>query len=180
MNAVHRTWKMWILRGIASLLFGVLTIARPGASVAALVLVYGVYALAEATVLLGLGLRYRGMRGPFLVRGVISGAAGVVALLYPGPTALALYILVGVWALMAGASELAIAVALKRQGARVGALVGAGVLSLACGVGLLTLPAAGMVALVGFIAAYAIFHGIALVAMGIGAHHIAREVGHAV
>lgn len=45
MDGLARAWTLWIVRGIASVIFGVLTILRPGASIAALVLVFGVYSL---------------------------------------------------------------------------------------------------------------------------------------
>ncbi|MBV9950243.1 MAG: DUF308 domain-containing protein, partial [Myxococcales bacterium] len=67
---------MWIIRGIASVLFGVLTLVRPGASVAALVLLFGVYALCDGALLVGFGLRYAGRKAPYLVRGLVSVAVG--------------------------------------------------------------------------------------------------------
>ena len=167
---------MWIVRGIASVLFGVLTIFHPGASVAAIVLVYGVYALSDGALLLGFAFRYEGRKTPFIVRGLISIAAGIVALLFPGATALALYVLVGAWALTGGAAELGIAIAARREGAMVGGLFAAGILSLACGVALLALPAAGMVALLGLIAAYAIANGAFFVAVGIHIHGLTRTL----
>jgi uncharacterized membrane protein HdeD (DUF308 family) len=176
MNGLGRTWGMWIVRGIASVLFGVLTIFHPGASVAAIVLIYGVYALADGALLLGFGFRQEGRKAPFVVRGLISIAAGVVALLFPGPTALALYVLVGAWALTGGAAELGIAIAARREGASVGGLFAAGFLSLACGVALLTLPAAGMLALLGLIAAYTIANGVFLVFVGVRIHGSTRAL----
>ena len=180
MNALSRTWGMWIVRGLASVLFGVLTLVRPGASIAAIVFVYGVFALAEGALLVGFGARNRGSKAPFIVRGLVSATAGVVALLYPGPTALALYMLIGAWAFVSGAVEIGIAIAAKKEGAHVGSLVAGGVLSLVTGVALLALPAIGVVALVGLIAAYAIFNGVISIFIGVGVHQLARDVQHAV
>jgi uncharacterized membrane protein HdeD (DUF308 family) len=174
MNALGRTWGMWIVRGIASLLFGAALILRPGASILAMVLVYSAFALADGALLLGFGARYEGKKAPFIVRGLISVAAGIVALVYPGPTALALYVLIGAWALVAGAAELGIAFAARREGLQVGTLVAAGLLSMAWGVALLALPAAGIVALIGLIAAFAMFNGIVLIAVGVGIHSLTR------
>jgi uncharacterized membrane protein HdeD (DUF308 family) len=176
MNALARTWTMWIVRGIASAIFGVLTILQPGASIAVIVFVYGFYALADGALLLGFAFRHEGRKAPYVVRGLISIAAGLVAFLLPGPTALALYVLVGAWALAAGVAELALAVTFRKDGFRVSGLVMAGLLSVACGVALLALPLAGVLALIGVIAAYAIINGVALVVAGIRIHGLTRPV----
>jgi uncharacterized membrane protein HdeD (DUF308 family) len=165
---------MWIGRGIASVIFGVLTIMQPGASIGALVFIYGVYALVDGALLLGFAFRHQGRKGPYIGRGLLSIAAGLAALLLPGPTALAFYLLIGAWAVIAGVAELAIAVALRKDGFRVVEIAVAGVLSLLCGVALLALPAAGVVALVSLIAAYAVINGAALIAGGIRIRGLAR------
>lgn len=175
MNALARTWGMWIVRGIASLLFGVLTIARPGASIAAIVFVYGVYALADGALLLGFGVRQEGRKTPYVVRGLLSLAAGLVAFLFPGLTALSFYVLIGAWAITAGIAELTIATIIRRDfGVSSGALLLAGALSLACGVALFALPMAGVVALVGLIATYAMINGAVLIAVGVRIHGFTR------
>lgn len=171
-----KTWGMWIVRGIASVLFGVLTLLRPGASIGALVFLYGFYALSDGALLLGFAFRQEGRRALYVIRGLFSVGAGVIAFLFPGLSAIALYILIGAWAVTSGLAEIAIAIAIRKDATGVGGLVVAGVLSLLCGVALLALPLAGVVALVGLIAAYAIFNGMALIAAGIRIHGVARSL----
>jgi uncharacterized membrane protein HdeD (DUF308 family) len=166
---------MWIVRGIASLLFGVLTIARPGASIAAIVFVYGVYALADGALILGFAFRHEGRKTPYIVRGLLSIAAGLVAFVFPGLTAVSFYVLIGAWAITVGAAELTIATAIRKDfGASLGGLFLAGALSLACGVALLALPMAGVIALVGLIATYAMINGVALIGVGVRIHGFTR------
>lgn len=172
MNALSRTWSMWLVRGIASVLFGVLTIMRPGASIAAIVFIYGFYAVTDGALLLGFAFRHEGQRALYVVRGLLSVAAGLVAFVFPALTALSLYILIGAWALTAGAAELGIAIAARKQGASVGGLVTAGILSIACGVALLALPLAGALALVGLIATYAIINGVVLIVASVRIHQL--------
>src|SRR5579872_5737188 len=136
MDALARVWTMWIVRGIASIIFGVLTVMRPGASIAALVLLFGIYSLADGALLLGFAVRYIGAKTPYVVRGLLSIAAGVLTFVYPGLTALSLYILIGAWAVTAGAAELAIAFAIRKEASSVSGLVVAGLLSITCGVAL--------------------------------------------
>lgn len=175
MNFLAKTGTIWAVRGIASVIFGVLTLLRPGASIAALVLLYGAYAFVEGAFLLGYAFRQAGPKAHYVASGLLSVAAGAITFFFPGLTAVSLYILIGAWAMATGVIELAIAVAL-RGAFRVGGIVLAGLLSIACGVALLALPLAGVVALVGLIAAYATANGIFLIGTGIWLHNLADEV----
>jgi len=172
MDLFARSWGIWVVRGIASILFGALTVVWPGVSLAAIVIMFGVYALADGALLMSFGLRIEQGKAPYVVRGLLSIAAGVLTFIYPGLTALSLYILVGAWALTAGAAELAIAFAIRKEATGVGGLVLAGALSIACGIALLALPLAGVIALIGLIAAYAIVNGIVLVTAGVRIHNL--------
>ena len=176
MSVRTRTWTIWIVRGIASILFGVLTVLWPGSSLAALILVYGAYALADGALMLGYGLRAEGQKAPYIWRGIVSVAAGVVAFAYPGVTAVSLYVLIGAWALTAGATEIALAVALGKEGFNVRSLVAAGILSILSGIALVALPMAGVVALLGLIAGYAVVNGIVLIAAGIQLHQVTQSL----
>jgi uncharacterized membrane protein HdeD (DUF308 family) len=179
MNALARTWSMWVVRGIASVLFGVITLVKPGASIAAIVFLFGIYALADGALLVGFGSRYEGPKGPYIVRGLLSLAAGVLTFVYPGATAVSLYILIGLWAVAAGIAEIALAIAIRKEATNVAGLTVSGVLSLACGVALLALPMAGVVALLGVVAAFAIFNGVALIIAGFRVHSFFRALSAA-
>jgi uncharacterized membrane protein HdeD (DUF308 family) len=167
---------MWIVRGIASVVFGVLTLLRPGASIAALVLLYGAYALVDGALLLGFAVRYQGARAHYIFSALLSIAAGALTFMYPGLTAVSLYLLIGAWAITSGVAELALAVAMRHTEIRVGGLVFAGLLSIACGLALLALPVAGVVALLGLVTVYAIANGIFLVGAGVRMHHFVRAL----
>jgi len=176
MNGLSRTWTMWIIRGIASVIFGILTLFRPGASIAALVLVFGAYALCDGALLVGFGARYDGPKAPYIVRGLLSIAVGVLTFVFPAATAVTLYIWVGAWAIAAGIAEISIAFAIRKEMSDVGGLIFAGVVSIAAGVALLALPAAGVVALLGLIAAFALVNGTVLIVAGLRIHRFFREV----
>jgi uncharacterized membrane protein HdeD (DUF308 family) len=174
MRSLGRIGTILIIVGIASIAFGILTLIRPGTSIAAIVLLFGIYALADGAFLLSFGFRQQEDRAPYVIRGLISIAAGVITFAYPGMTALSLYVLVGAWAVAAGIAELAMAVSIRKTETHVSGLVIAGVLSLVCGVLLLTLPLAGLVALLGLVAAYAIVNGVALIGTGVRFHNLMR------
>jgi uncharacterized membrane protein HdeD (DUF308 family) len=176
MNFLAKTGTIWVVRGIASVIFGVLTLLRPGASIAALVFLYGAYAFVDGAFLLGYAFRREGPKAHYVISALLSIAAGAITFFFPGLTALSLYILIGAWAIATGVTELAIAAALRGTQLRVGGIVFAGLLSIACGIAFLALPLAGIVALVSLIAGYAIANGIFLIATGIWLHNFAREV----
>ena len=179
MTTLARAWSTWVVRGIVSILFGALTIIRPGASLALIVLLYGLFALFDGAVLLGFAFRTDGRKAPYVWRGLVSVAAGAIAIFYPGLTAMSLYILIGFWAIAAGITELVVASQVRREGLSVGSLVFAGLLAMACGVALLILPGAGMVAVLAVVAAFAIVNGVALITAGVRIHSLTHAlVGH--
>jgi uncharacterized membrane protein HdeD (DUF308 family) len=143
------------------------------------VLLFGVYALADGALLLGFVARYAGRKAPYVIRGLISVGAGVLTFVFPGLTAISLYVLVGAWALAAGVAELAIAISIRKEGISVSGLVLAGVLSLVLGADLLVLPIAGVIALLGLIAAYAMLNGVVLIVGGIRIHNLLRPLSAA-
>ena len=59
MDMLAKHWWMLVVRGVINVLFGILAIARPGATVAALVIVFGAYALADGMVSFGLAFAHR-------------------------------------------------------------------------------------------------------------------------
>ena len=93
-----------IVRGVLALIVGVIAIAWPNVTILALVILFAVYAFLDA------GLEFArafssGRAGPVighLLLGLLGLAAGVIALVWPSPTALVLTLVVGVWAVMGG------------------------------------------------------------------------------
>src|SRR5258708_16349639 len=93
-----------ILRGVLAVIVGIVAIAWPGVTILALVILFAIYAFMDA----GLeGARAFSSRraGPVfghLLLGLIDLAAGIVALVWPGPTALVLVVVVAAWAFVGG------------------------------------------------------------------------------
>ncbi len=162
-------WWLVVLRGVAGILFGILTFLMPRLSLIALVLLFGAYAFVDGILAIGSALRRReaGMQWwMMLLEGVAGVAAGVVTAIWPGITALALLYLIAIWALLTGVLELMAAVRLRRVISGEWLLVLSGIASLVLGVLLLLFPRAGALAVVLWIGAYALVFGILLVALG--------------
>ncbi len=96
-----------IARAILALAVGIVTLAWPSVTVLALVVVFAVYAFIAAGLQAARAFSSRDA-GPVighLLLGLADLAAGVIALAWPGPTALVLVLIVGVWAIIAGLAE---------------------------------------------------------------------------
>jgi uncharacterized membrane protein HdeD (DUF308 family) len=173
LDTVGRNWWLLVLRGIASILFGLAVIVRPEASMVALLFIFGIYAIVDG--LLSILLAFRGESVAWsIIRGIISITAGVLAFRYPGITLALVYTLIGIWAISIGIAEI-ITAAGWRGGRAAGIGILTGLVSIAIGVLLFVHPPIGLALLLGFLAAYAIIHGILMISAGVDIHHFANE-----
>jgi uncharacterized membrane protein HdeD (DUF308 family) len=138
-----------IARGILALAVGVIALAWPTVTVLALVIMFAVYAFLAAGLQAARAFSSR-KAGPVfghLLLGLADLAAGVIALAWPGPTALVLVLIVGVWAVVAGVVEIAAAFgAGEPAGTRAMFILG-GLATAAFGVVLCARPGIGAVTL---------------------------------
>src|SRR5262245_30185070 len=171
LSSLTRSWWLLLLRGIASILFGVAAFVWPGLTVLALTLLYGAFAMADGILSLGAALTGRGTKAMptwwLVLIGLLGIAAGVVAFLWPGLTAFALVIMIGAWAVTIGVLEIIGAIRLRHEIEDEWLLIATGILSVLFGLALLLKPGAGAVALVWAIGAFAVLAGILLVAFAL-------------
>jgi uncharacterized membrane protein HdeD (DUF308 family) len=167
-DSLTRNWWALALRGLAGILFGIITFIAPGISLAALVLLFGAYAFADGILAIVTAVRRRGADRWWLLllEGVMGIAAGVLTLLWPALTALALLYIIAAWALVTGVFEIAAAIRLRKVITREWLLALSGVLSIALGVILVVAPGPGALAVVIWIGAYAFVSGVLLLALG--------------
>lgn len=172
-----RSWWHLALRGVVAILFGVLALAWPGATLLFLVALFAAYAVLSGIAAIAGGLRHRDERGWWLplAFGIVSLAAGVIAIFYPGITALALVLIMGVNALIGGVLDIAMAVRLRREIQGEWLLAVAGLVSILFGVLVLAVPAAGVFALVWLVALYAIVAGVLLIATSLRLRSTSRR-----
>lgn len=169
-EVLHRAWWMVALRGVAALIFGILAILMPGVTLLVLVGLFAAYALisgiAEIVAAVRARREHRGW-GLLLALGIVAIAAGILAVAYPGITALALVVLMGVNAIFTGAIDIAIAVRLRRVIRHEWMFILAGVVSLVFGMLVLAFPAGGALALVWLVSFYAIVTGILFISVSL-------------
>ncbi len=156
-----KNWWMILLRGVCAIIFGVLTFAWPGVTLVTLVLLYGLFALSDG--ILAIGAAFFGSspepRWWLGFVGILGVAAGLVALLWPGMTAIILLIFIAAWAISTGVMQIAGAVALRKEIDDEWLLIGSGVLSVLFGLLLLAKPGAGALSMIFVIGAFAILYG---------------------
>jgi uncharacterized membrane protein HdeD (DUF308 family) len=165
----HNWWAV-LLRGFMGVLFGLIALAAPGISLAALVLLFGVYAFVDGVLAIVSALRRRGASdrwGLLLLEGLAGVGAGVATLMWPGLTALVLLYVIAAWALVTGVLEIAAAIRLRKAITGEWLLVLSGLASIGFGLLLTIFPGAGALVVVLWIGAYAIVFGGLLIALGL-------------
>ncbi|HEY4752122.1 MAG TPA: HdeD family acid-resistance protein [Candidatus Limnocylindrales bacterium] len=163
LSLVSRDWWVYAIRGIAAIVFGILALVWPGPTLAVLVLLFGAYAFVDGvTLLVALA------RGDVLARrhkwatalmGALGIIASIVALVWPGMTALTLLYLVAIWAISTGFLQIVAAIEFRREIDGEGWMVLGGILSIVFGGLLVAFPGSGLVTLVWMVGFWAELFG---------------------
>jgi uncharacterized membrane protein HdeD (DUF308 family) len=162
-----RNWWAIGLRGAFAIVFGLIALFLPGATMLSLALVFAVYALADGVfgVVSALRAGQSGQRwGLLAFEGLVNIGVGVIAVLWPGITVVAFVLLVAIWAVTTGALELAAAFRLGTGDGRWWLVIG-GLVSLLYGALLFVAPLLGAVVLTWWLGAYALIFGVSLVVL---------------
>ena len=164
--ALAENWWLVLLRGIASILFGVLAFVWPGLTVFWLVLLFAAYAIVDGVIALWAAFTGPGVMAPrwwLIVIGLLGIAAGVVTFMYPAMTAIVLLYFIAGWIIASGVFTIAGAVALRKEIEGEWWLILNGALSILIGLFMFFQPGAGALALIWLIGAYALIVGVTLV-----------------
>jgi uncharacterized membrane protein HdeD (DUF308 family) len=173
-DVLARNWGWVALRGVVAILFGLLTIVRPGITLSALILLFGAFAIADGSFRLFSAFANRRDQprwGALALGGLLGIVAGVIALVMPGVTGLVLLYVIAVWTIVSGAAEIAVAIELRKVITGEWALVVAGVLSILFGAFLVARPTAGAIAVAFWIGIYAVALGSMLLVLAFRLRH---------
>ena len=160
---LKRHWWVPVLRGIAAIIFGIMAFVYPGLTVAVLVLLFGAWVLVDGIFRVIGAIGHRSSDpdwGWQLVIGILGIIIGFLTFHAPAITALALVIYIAAWALMIGATEIVVAIRLRREIKGEWFLILMGVVSIIFAIMLLWNPLPGALALVWLIGSYAIVFGV--------------------
>ncbi len=163
LDAFTKNWWVLLIRGILAVLFGVMAFTLPDLTLVTLVLLYGVYALADGLTAIWVGGQARAWW--FVLLGILGVVVGVFTFIYPGITAVALLYLIAAWAIVRGVFEIVTAIQLRKEISNEWMLIIAGILSVLFGVALVAKPAAGALAVVWIIGAYAFIFGLVMIVL---------------
>ncbi len=158
-----------IWQGVLATVVGIIALSWPRVTVFALVILFAVYAFMASGLeaMQAFSSRKAGPVFGHLLLALIALAAGVVALVWPGPTALVLVLVIGIWAVLAG---LVMIVAAFQKGEPAGTralFILSGLATVAFGVVLFTHPGIGAVTLALLFGLFNLVFGISEIVAGI-------------
>jgi uncharacterized membrane protein HdeD (DUF308 family) len=154
------------IRGLLAAAVGIVLMVWPGITIGIVVALFAIYCFADAavsTMRLFTAGRPAGDRMLLGVRALIEVAAAIAAIAYPGATAQVMTVVIGLYAVAVGVTELAGSRTLSRLGADgTGWLVLSGALAIVSGALLIFWPGLGAVTLALISGAYLAVSGVAL------------------
>jgi uncharacterized membrane protein HdeD (DUF308 family) len=178
-KVLSRFWWMILLRGVLSVLFGIMIFAWPGISLLSLVLLFGAFVLADGfgNAVTAIGGRNENENWWVLLLAGLAGAAlGILTFFNPGVTALALLFYIAIWAIATGLLQIVAAIRLRKEIEGELWLALGGLASVAFGMLLVARPGAGALAVLWLIAAYAVVFGVILIVLALKARGFAKRI----
>ena len=167
---LNRPWWELVLRGLIIMIFGIIAILWPGISLWALILVFGVFVLVEGLfqMVAAFSVKKENHNWSLMfISGLFSFIIGILAIAWPGVTAVVLLWLIGAWAIVVGITQIVYSGQAKQEdGTRRGLMVIGGLIAIIFGFMAFLWPDATAISLIIIIGFFAIFFGIQLMVVG--------------
>jgi uncharacterized membrane protein HdeD (DUF308 family) len=166
-EAMAKDWWLLALRGLLGVIFGIIALVMPVATILALVLLFSAYMVVDgcfAFYAAARAMRRRDSWGMPLLQGIANIATGVIAFLWPGITVVAFVLLLAAWAIVSGCLMIAAARNVEGGYGR-GWLMFGGIISLLYGFLMILAPLLGAVVLTWWLGAYSLLFGVALIVL---------------
>jgi uncharacterized membrane protein HdeD (DUF308 family) len=166
LDVLTQKWWAVALRGVIAIVFGIVALASPGATLLSLAVVFGAYAFVSGVFAIIAAFGSRGRDAVwYVLDGILGIAVGLAAMVFPTVAAQVLVVLVGLWAILTGIFEVIAGFELPIK--RDWLLVIAGIASIVFGVLVIVYPATGALAITWLIGIYALVFGVSMLAFGI-------------
>jgi uncharacterized membrane protein HdeD (DUF308 family) len=158
------------LQGLAGVVFGVLLLAWPEISVFALTIVFGIYTLAAGITacVAAFSSHTKDERVSLALSGVLGIVVGIMVLVWPDISALALLYVIGAYAVLLGTVAIIGSLQLPLDGRDTALMVLTGLVSIVFGIVIFVMPGEGALALLALIAAFALVIGVSELVVAIG------------
>ncbi|MBX3390709.1 MAG: HdeD family acid-resistance protein [Phycisphaeraceae bacterium] len=168
-HALAMGWKSLLVRGICAIIFGVIAVAAPIATLGTLIWLFAAFAIVDGVFAFAAAIsgRLRAYAPTWwlVLVGVFSIVAGLTIFAYPALSALLMLTFIGVWAIFRGIFEVVGAIQLRRVIKNEWALIIGGLIDIAFGVYVLAFPGQGALAMVVVLGIFAIISGFSLIAL---------------
>ena len=165
------------LNGLLAVAVGVVILVWPGISLFALTILFGVYALATGVVGLyySFGAEANGERGWLVFSSLLGIAVGILVLVWPDISELALLYVIGAYAIALGILAVVGAFWLPIDGGDTALLILSGLVSILFGVVMFAKPGDGALVTLALIAAFALVTGITELIVAIGGKRLVES-----
>jgi len=177
-RALGDNWWLLLVRGIVAMSFGILAFAWPGLTFVTLVIFWGAFTAADGLLALVAAFSGKGAqvapRWWLILVGLAGVAAGTIAFVWPVVAAGALLILIAVWAIVIGASQVVGGFALRKEIDGEWWLVLSGLLGILFGAAVLVQPIAGAYVIIWLLGSYALLFGLCLVMLSFRVKRLKR------
>lgn len=179
LDVICRRWWVMLLRGIAAIIIGILAMAMPGITLLTLVALFAIFSMIDG--IFGVILGFRGEADgtvwwTMVMLGLLSLAAGVIAITWPGLTIWVLATLIAAWAIVRGAFEIYAAIRLRHEIEDEWILGFSGFMSILFGLLIMWRPGAGLIAIAILVGAYMMALGIFGVALALRLRKMGQSV----
>lgn len=176
LELLARNWAWVLVRGVFTIIFGAMAIFWPDITILALVILFGAYAIVDGVTAIIMGIRRSSGRGFLITVGVLGVVFGLIALLWPGITALALLYVIAFWAIITGISSIVSGFGLHGDAGGRWLFILSGLAGIILGILLLAAPGKGAVALVVTIGFFAVIWGLITVITSVRLRRLAKEL----
>ncbi|HKD32105.1 MAG TPA: HdeD family acid-resistance protein [Gaiellaceae bacterium] len=165
------------LSGLLSIAVGVVILLWPGISLEALVILFGAYALATGVVglLYSFSAQANGERGWLIFSSLLGIAVGIMVLVWPNISALALLYVIGAYAVALGILAIVGAFWLPIGGGDTALMILSGLVSILFGIVIFAKPGDGALVTLALIAAFALVNGITELVVAIGGKRLVES-----
>lgn len=158
-DILYRSWWSYIARGILALIFGILFIAYPGATLKTFITIVGIFLIIDGLVNVVRSIVFLFRKEPWggtLVWGIVGLLLGAILINHTEFTLGFVAILLGIWVIIMGIAEIAVSIDMPPNSGR-GFLAVFGVISLAFGIVILAWTAETVYALMVILGIYLLF-----------------------
>ncbi len=155
-DILYRSWWSYVLRGVLALIFGILFIAYPGATLKTFITLLGIFLLIDGAVNVIRSIVFAFSKEPWgwtLVWGIVGLMLGAILVAHTEFTLGFVAILMGIWVIVMGIAEIAVAIDMPPESGR-GFMVVLGIISLGFGIAILAWTAETVYALMVVVGIY--------------------------